>query len=67
MVELNQLAVTQTPLLQNLRASAGGLTTLSRNLPDFNAAATKSLTTPRQGGQGRQAGAEARAPTTSSS
>ena len=39
MVQLNSLAVTQTPLLQNLRASAPGLTTLSRNLPDFNRAA----------------------------
>ena len=44
MVELNNLAVTQTPLLRNLRASTGGLTKLSRNLPDFNEASTKSLT-----------------------
>ena len=44
MVELNNLAVTQTPLLANLRSSAGGLTTLSRNLPDFNDASTTSLT-----------------------
>ncbi|HKJ35955.1 MAG TPA: MlaD family protein, partial [Solirubrobacterales bacterium] len=45
MVELNDLAVTQTPLLRNLRASAGGLDTLSQNLPDFNSASTRSLVT----------------------
>lgn len=43
MVELNRLAVTQTPLLANLRASAPGLTELSRDIQGFNSASTKSL------------------------
>ena len=44
MVELNKAAVSQTPLLRDLRLAAPGLATLSRNLPDFNAASSDSLT-----------------------
>ena len=43
MVELNGLAVQGTPLAANLRRAAPGLTTLSRNLPDFNPAASDAL------------------------
>ena len=43
MSRLNTLAVTQTPLLQDLRASAPGLNTLATNLPDFAAATDQSL------------------------
>jgi ABC-type transporter Mla subunit MlaD len=43
MVDLNGLAVQSTPLLSDLRQAAPGLNTLSRNLPDFNPAATDSL------------------------
>jgi ABC-type transporter Mla subunit MlaD len=43
MRELNQLAVSQTPLLADLRRSGPGLNTLSENLPDFNRAGTRSL------------------------
>ncbi len=43
MARLNQLAVTQTPLLKNLHAAAPGLNQLSRDLPDFNRAATPSI------------------------
>jgi ABC-type transporter Mla subunit MlaD len=44
MVELNNLALTQTPLLRNLRVAAPGLTRLSNNLPSFNEATARSLT-----------------------
>lgn len=44
MVELNKTAVSQTPLLRDLRLAAPGLNTLSRNLPAFNAASSDSLT-----------------------
>ncbi len=40
---LNELAVTQTPLLRDLRLAGPGLADLSRDLPDFNAAGTVSL------------------------
>jgi ABC-type transporter Mla subunit MlaD len=43
MVELNRAAVSQTPLLRDLRLAGDGLNTLSRNLPDFNAATSDSL------------------------
>jgi ABC-type transporter Mla subunit MlaD len=43
MAGLNDLAVTQTPLLKDLRLSGPGLNELSRNLPEFNSAGTKSL------------------------
>ena len=43
MVELNTLATTGTPLAADLRRAAPGLTTLSRNLPDFNVSATDAL------------------------
>jgi ABC-type transporter Mla subunit MlaD len=43
MTELNGLAVQGTPLAANLRRAAPGLTTLSRNLPNFNPAATDAL------------------------
>lgn len=43
MVELNKTAVSQTPLLRDLRLAAPGLNTLSRNLPAFNAATSDSL------------------------
>ncbi len=43
MVKLNDLAVAQTPLLRDLGVAAPGLTTLSRNLPDFNRAAAPSI------------------------
>ena len=43
MVELNALAVQGTPLAADLRAAAPGLTTLSRNLPDFNVSATDAV------------------------
>ena len=43
MVDLNGLAVEGTPLLSDLRRAAPGLNELSRNLPDFNPAATDSL------------------------
>lgn len=43
MVDLGALADEQTPLLANLRLAAPGLNTLSRNLPDFNAAGTDAL------------------------
>ena len=43
MVELNRLAIAQTPLLSDLRASGPGLNTLSSNLPEFNSASTTSL------------------------
>jgi ABC-type transporter Mla subunit MlaD len=43
MVELNNLAVAQTPVLADLRAAGPGLDTLSSNLPGFNSAATTSV------------------------
>jgi phospholipid/cholesterol/gamma-HCH transport system substrate-binding protein len=43
MSELDDLAVQGTPLAADLRAAAPGLTTLSRNLPDFNRSATDGL------------------------
>lgn len=43
MVELNELAVTGTPLARDLRAAAPGLTELSRDLPAFNVAGTDAL------------------------
>ena len=43
MVELNTLAVQGTPLAADLRRAAPGLTTLSRNLPDFNVSATDAV------------------------
>lgn len=43
MTELNTVAVQGTPLAANLRRAAPGLTTLSRNLPDFNPAATDAV------------------------
>ena len=43
MVELNNLAVQGTPLAADLRRAAPGLTTLSRNLPDFNRSATDAV------------------------
>ena len=43
MVDLNGLAVESTPLLSDLRQAAPGLNELSRNLPEFNPAATDSL------------------------
>ncbi len=43
MVELNDVAVEGTPLAANLRRAAPGLNQLSRNLPDFNPAATDAL------------------------
>lgn len=45
MVELNNLAIAQTPLLADLGASASGLNTLSSNLPEFNRASTTSVKT----------------------
>lgn len=43
MTELNRTAVTQTPLLRDLRLAGDDLNTLSRNLPEFNAATSDSL------------------------
>lgn len=43
MTELNTVAVEGTPLAANLRRAAPGLTTLSRNLPDFNPPAADAL------------------------
>ncbi len=43
MGRLDDLAVQGTPLAADLRAAAPGLTTLSRNLPDFNRSATDGL------------------------
>lgn len=43
MAELNEVAVEGTPLASNLRGAAPGLNELSRNLPDFNPAATDAL------------------------
>jgi ABC-type transporter Mla subunit MlaD len=43
MAELNSVAVQGTPLAANLRRAAPGLTTLSRNLPNFNPAATDAV------------------------
>ena len=43
MAELDTLAVQGTPLAADLRQAAPGLTTLSRNLPDFNRSATDGL------------------------
>ena len=43
LVELDNLAVEQTPLLTDLRAAAPGLTRLSTNLPPFNNATQASL------------------------
>ena len=43
MVELNSVAVQGTPLAADLRRAAPGLTTLSRNLPDFNVSATDAI------------------------
>jgi ABC-type transporter Mla subunit MlaD len=43
MTELNTVAVQGTPLAANLRRAAPGLTTLSRNLPNFNPAATDAV------------------------
>ena len=43
MVELNTVATTGTPLAADLRRAAPGLTTLSRNLPDFNVSATDAV------------------------
>jgi virulence factor Mce-like protein len=45
MRNLNELAVRQTPLLRDLRLAGPGLGTLAGNLPEFNSAATTSLTT----------------------
>jgi ABC-type transporter Mla subunit MlaD len=43
LTQLDELAVTQTPVLQDLRASAGGLNQLMLNLPAFNSATKTSL------------------------
>jgi len=43
MTALNRVAVEQTPLLEDLQASAPGLNTLAQNLPDFNDATQTSL------------------------
>ncbi len=43
MTELDNVAVQGTPLAADLRRSAPGLTTLSRNLPAFNRSATTGL------------------------
>lgn len=43
MVELNDVAAEGTPLAANLRRAAPDLNELSRNLPDFNPAATDAL------------------------
>ena len=43
MVELNDVAVEGTPLAANLRRAAPGLNELSRNLPNFNPAATDAV------------------------
>jgi ABC-type transporter Mla subunit MlaD len=45
LVQLENLAVEQTPLLTDLRAAAPGLNTLATNLPGFNRAADGSLDT----------------------
>jgi virulence factor Mce-like protein len=45
LLELENLAREQTPLLTDLRAAAPGLNTLAANLPPFNDAATDSLVT----------------------
>jgi ABC-type transporter Mla subunit MlaD len=43
LVELDNLAVAQTPLLTDLRAAAPGLNRLATNLPPFNSATQSSL------------------------
>jgi ABC-type transporter Mla subunit MlaD len=43
LTQLDELAVTQTPVLQDLRGSAGGLDRLMLNLPAFNSATKTSL------------------------
>jgi virulence factor Mce-like protein len=43
LVELENVAREQTPLLTDLRAAAPGLNTLAQNLPPFNEAGTASL------------------------
>ena len=43
MADLDKVAVQGTPLATNLRQAAPGLSTLSRNLPDFNPAATDAV------------------------
>jgi ABC-type transporter Mla subunit MlaD len=43
MVQLDAVAVEGTPLAADLRSAAPGLTTLARNLPDFNRSATTAL------------------------
>ena len=44
LAKLGTLADAQTPLLNNLRLAAPGLTTLAKTLPAFNQAADRSLT-----------------------
>jgi ABC-type transporter Mla subunit MlaD len=43
LVRLDELATTQTPVLEDLHASAGGLNKLMLNLPAFNSATETSL------------------------
>ena len=67
LVELENLADEQTPLLTDLRAAGAGLNRLALNLPGFNGATDDSLDTPRRGLGGRRARRCAAAPTRSSS
>jgi virulence factor Mce-like protein len=45
LAELENVAVEGTPLFEDLRAAAPGLTTLSKNLPPFNRASTRAIDT----------------------
>ena len=67
LVELDNLAVEQTPLLTDLRAAAPGLNRLATNLPPFNDATEGVARRPRRGLGGRRAGAAPRRATRSSS
>ena len=56
LADLGTLADAQTPLLNNLRLAAPGLNTLAQNLPAFNRASERSLTSlGRAAGPGRTA------------
>jgi phospholipid/cholesterol/gamma-HCH transport system substrate-binding protein len=56
LADLGTLADAQTPLLNNLRLAAPGLNTLAKNLPAFNRASERSLTSlGRAAVPGRQA------------
>jgi len=56
LIKLGSLADAQVPLLTNLRLAAPGLNTLAQNLPAFNQATDRSLTSlGRAAGPGRRA------------